>query len=254
MSTEPEDSVDSVLEEALRRDLPSADTEARLRRRLLGVGLAVGNGIATTSAAASGTAASSAAGAGAVAKVLGLSWGVKLGVAAAVAIPTVGLWLEDRSASEPSDARPAAVESALAAPRRLEKTSPPIPAANLAAPALVVSAAASSSSSVTDRAARSREAVSANGASAVVAGARRGEHPSQTDFAAAPDAPDAARRASTLADETRLLDSAFAALGARDGKRAAALIAEHESRYPQGLLKTERERAKIRLSELSRGE
>jgi hypothetical protein len=86
----------------------------------------------------------------------------------------------------------------------------------------------------------------------------RSEHnaarPSQGDFAA-PDAPARApQAASTLADETRLLDSAFAALTAGNRERAAQLIGEHEARYPQGLLTKERERAKLRLSELSRGE
>src|SRR5262245_29738567 len=41
ISIEPED---SLLEEAQRRDLPSADTEARLRRRLMAAGVVVGNG------------------------------------------------------------------------------------------------------------------------------------------------------------------------------------------------------------------
>ena len=98
MSTDPEA---SPFEEALRADLPSAETEARLRRRLLAAGLAVGNGIATTTAAAAGSA--SAASGGLVVNVVGLSWGIKLGFAAAVAIPTLGLLL-DEGAPAPSAA------------------------------------------------------------------------------------------------------------------------------------------------------
>src|SRR6267154_282941 len=101
MSIEPED---SSLEQALRGDLPSPDTQARLRRRLLAAGVAIGNGVATTTAAA-GTAASDTAATGLVAKIAGLSWGVKLGFAAVVAIPTVGLWLDghgERRAAEPA--------------------------------------------------------------------------------------------------------------------------------------------------------
>jgi TolA-binding protein len=78
--------------------------------------------------------------------------------------------------------------------------------------------------------------------------------PSQADFGA-PEVPAIAPRvASTLAEETRLLDGAFAALAAGDRGRASQLIQEHEARYPNGLLQKERERARLRLSELSRGE
>jgi hypothetical protein len=59
---------------------------------------------------------------------------------------------------------------------------------------------------------------------------------------------------STLAEETRLLDGAFAALAAGKLERARALVSEHETRFPAGLLLKERERAKTRLSELARGE
>ena len=69
MSIEPED---SSLEEALRADLPSRDTEMRLRRRLLAAGLAIGNGVATTTAAA-GTAVSGTAASGLMTKIVKLS-------------------------------------------------------------------------------------------------------------------------------------------------------------------------------------
>jgi hypothetical protein len=57
-----------------------------------------------------------------------------------------------------------------------------------------------------------------------------------------------------LAEETRVLDAAFAALAAGNRSQAAALLQEHERRFPAGLLQKERERAKARLTEMSRGE
>ncbi len=78
--------------------------------------------------------------------------------------------------------------------------------------------------------------------------------PSQSDFAPPEPPARAPQVGSTLADETRILDAAFAALARGDRAQAGALIGEHEARYPAGLLQKERERAKARLSELSRGE
>jgi hypothetical protein len=78
--------------------------------------------------------------------------------------------------------------------------------------------------------------------------------PSQGDFAATEPPARAPQLGSTLAEETRLLDGAFAELGAGHRQRAAELIHEHEARFPAGLLLQERERAKLRLSEMSRGE
>lgn len=240
---------DSALEEALRNDLPSADTERRLRVRLLAAGVAVGNGIATTTAAAgtAGSVAGGAAATGLLGKALGVSWGIKLGLAAAITIPSVGLWLERGSAVTP-------------APRAVQQATP---AAQPAPAAPVVEAAAvgptvdpepaspePSPERVAPRGARPASAAEPPGALTTPNAA----HPSQSDFATL-DAPSRAREVgSTLADETRLLDAAFAAIGARDSARAAQLIQEHEARYPTGLLKKERERAKLKLSELSRGE
>jgi hypothetical protein len=242
MSIEPED---SLLEEALRGDLPSANTETRLRRRLLAAGLAVGNGIATTTAAA-GTAGTSAATTGLLAKVAGLSWGLKLGLAAAVTIPTVGLILDGHAERRAAVQAPARVVVPAAPARRASEpvtiTAPDAPAAQVVAeqePERAVGKAAKQA--VQDVAAPPPVVVSA-------------ARPSQGDFAGADSPTRAPQVASTLADETRLLDAAFAALAAGNQKRAAELIGEHEARYPQGLLTKERERAKARLSELSRGE
>jgi len=241
MSIEPEE---SVLEDALRRDLPSADAEARLRRRLLAAGVVVSNGIATTTAAASGAAATSASATGVLAKALGVSWGIKLGLTAAVAIPTLGLWLDDRGAAPQDPAPPPAVVLATATEPK------PAPVAPAPALPLVPGAAAEPAIAVASERPLERRARPVVEAPEAVALPPR---PSQSDFgavaaAASPHAP------STLGDETRLLDAAFAALSAGSLARAAVLIAEHEARYPRGLLAQERERAKTRLSELSRGE
>jgi hypothetical protein len=243
MSHDPED---SLLEEALRNDLPSRDTETRLRRRLLAAGVAVGNGIATTTAAA-GTAASGAAATGFGAKVAGLSWGIKLGFAAVVAIPTVGLWLDGRGERRPP------APPALAAPARAPQPQPPSIAEQPKpqAPLANVEASPAAERGATKAVKAGAEAAAAAAPGDVSVGVA---HPSQADFGAPEPPARTPQVASTLADETRLLDAAFAALAAGERARASQLIAEHEARYPNGLLQRERERAKTRLSEMSRGE
>jgi hypothetical protein len=238
MSIEPED----PLEEALRGDLPTPDAEARVRRRLLAAGVAVGNGVAAGTAAAAGTST-----AGVATTASGLSWGLKLGVVAFVTIPTVGLWLDQRSTPTPLEqARPAAP-----AEQALPAATPEVVAHGEANQPMA--APPSEPPTVGPRPSRSAKAPAPDGARsreepAGLAG------PSQADFAA-PEAPARAPQAgSTLAEETRLLDGAFAALSASNLARAATLLREHETRYPDGLLAKERERAKTRLSELSRGE
>jgi len=236
MSTESED----VLEEALRGDLPTSDTEARVRRRLLAAGIAVGNGVASTTAAAAGAGATAA-------KMAGLSWGLKLGLAAVVAIPTVGLLLDNR------EERSGRVEAPSVATGR-----PSNAPANEAAPAPPAPAAAVSA---TEPAARTLERTPARAAKAPVSDAvptsnvpAMPARPSQADFTAAEPATPPPHVSSSLAEETRLLDNAFAELTTGNLARAAVLIREHEARFPAGLLQKERERAKARLSELSRGE
>lgn len=248
MSTDPED----ALEQALRADLPSPDTEARLRRRLLAAGVAVGNGIATTTAAASGASTVSTTG-GLLAKVAGLSWGVKVGMAAAIAIPSVGLLLDPRAPTHTTSKAPVALA---AQPAAMTPTSAPKVAVALA-PTIeehVAQKEEAAPSTPAPRAARPVVEATAPLAAVVNTASADASRPSQGDFAAVQAPARAPQTPSTLAEETRLLDAAFAALSAGDRARAATLIAEHESRYPQGLLSRERLRAKTRLSELSRGD
>jgi hypothetical protein len=60
------------------------------------------------------------------------------------------------------------------------------------------------------------------------------------------------QRATTLREETALLDRALSALTAQDFAGAELLLNEHERRFPNGLLAQERERSRRRLAELRR--
>ena len=235
MSIEPGD----LLEEALRGDLPTPDAEARVRRRLLAAGVAVGNGVATTTAAGASAGAASV-----VVKTAGLSWGLKVGLAALVGIPTVGLWLDGRA---PQPAR-----SPVTTPARPREATPqPVVAA--ATPAAPPAATDAAPRPVERPQARPAKTPATEALTHVAATASTAP-PSQAEFAVSEQQLRAPQAPSTLAEETRLLDAAFAALTAGDRARAASLLQQHERRFPSGLLQKERERAKTRLTEMARGE
>ena len=239
MSMEPED----VLEEALRGDLPKPDAEARVRRRLLAAGIAVGNGVAATAAAG---ASGAGAGAASVAvKAAGLSWGLKVGIAALVGIPTVGLWLDD-------GAPPPASAPVIAPARPLEAN--PRPAAVEATPTVPRDPTAGATPAAAERPQTRPAKALPNEASASVAATPSPARPSQAAFTASEQLAQAPQVQSTLAEETRLLDAALAALTAGNRVHAASLLQEHQRRFPGGLLQKERERANTRLTEMSRGE
>jgi hypothetical protein len=237
------DSDDSPLEEALRSDLPPDETAARMRRRLIAAGIAVGNGMAATTAAA-GTAPGLLA--GAAAKVGALSWGVKVGFAAAITIPTLGL-IAERSqgpsapvapVQAPAQRAPQPVEDAPAAAPPRDDTPAPrddTPAASEAAP----------------RPHRAQPALELEPRAAEPVPPL--PRPSQLAFDGV-EVPSPSKATSTLAEETRILDAAFAELAAGNEQRAAELVQEHATRFPAGLLERERERARARLNEVSRGE
>jgi hypothetical protein len=240
MSTDPEE---SSLEQALRADLPSEETAARLRRRLLAAGVALGGTAAATTAAAGGAAGNAAAASGgASGATWGLaSWSAKLGLAAAVAIPAVGL-LAERTLREPTvTTHPASARASA----RLERSArPPVhrsPPAPTEAPTAAVSA-------------RSAAPVLLGAKPEPAPAAAEPPRPSQSAFEGfeAPERPSAPP--STLAEETRLLDAAFVDLAAGRYEQAATLIGEHEARFPSGLLRRERERAKARLADGLRGQ
>lgn len=244
MSTEPEE---ALLEQALRRDLPSADAEARVRRRLLAAGVAIGNGMAVTAAAATNGATAAASSSGLLAKALGWSWGVKLGVAAAVTIPCVGLWIDRPST-------PLVVTTRAPAPRATEAW---VSGSTVATPAEARERTHDSASSKAPREPVVAKPLTTEASASPSVGAiepKRGSaSPSQRVFSMPEQGPQGSSLGSTLADETRLLDGAFLELAAGNRLGAAARVREHEQRYPAGLLLKERERAKAKLLELSRG-
>ena len=70
--------------------------------------------------------------------------------------------------------------------------------------------------------------------------------------AATPGPPPAAAALSTLGEETALMDAALSALRAQDLATAARYVRAHEQRFPNGLLRRERERARRTLLERGR--
>lgn len=237
---------DSRFEQALKGDLPSPDEQARLRKRLLAAGLSVGSGLAATSTAS----AQVGFGATVMAKVAALSWPMTLVLGAAVATPLVALpvWLSpsktNRAALAPAPVRGAAPAVPSGAPALSEPERAVVPSADSGAnsDAEVRSAQRAASSGV----------VSAVHAPEPIPGASSAL-PAVAAFPV-PRSADSGARASTLAAETELLDRAFAALAAGQRANAAALIAEHQRRFPNGLLSQERERARARLEQNSKGE
>lgn len=248
---------DFMFVQALREDLPSSEQQERMRRRFLLAGVAAAS-LASTSAA---SASSASWGATLFAKVAGLSWPATLVLAAAVATPIAALpvWLSPARGPESrlrAPVVPASVVSRPSALMRTELASPPDRSA------LVEHAA---DPRERPRAVRQSETPAsrppARSASAAVAAtpvpALRAE---VAPFAAPPAAPpipkqpEAPQSASTLGAETQLLERAFSELAAGRDSAAAALIAQHERQFPNGLLRQERERARARLNQYPKGE
>jgi len=245
------DDDDSQWVAALRADLPTSAQQERVRRRLLAAGLAVGAEVATTSAAA--TASQTSVAASAAAKFGALPWAAKIGLSFALTTTVLSAPLWVRSATKPTahamDTRPATPSAPAVAHRATTGAVAPV----VAEPTLPESNAAPALEA-TPIAAGPRSTDSA--ASAPTQEPKRdGTAPAVAAFAAESNGkPSSAQATSTLAEETRLLDRAFAALTAGDSETAAALIAEHERRFPDGLLRQERERARDRLNAGIKGE
>jgi hypothetical protein len=276
------------LVEALQQDGPSDRDAARLRARLAGIGIATGAGLAEGTAAASVPVAKAAASAGVGLSTRWASLALlpKMGIVAVVAAtavggPLVAVEIRGRAVAEPAKvaapvhdgARSAAdpaperavssngVEAKLAARTALAEPGAVTP---VKAPGML-------------RAEDARHAaVRAPRAGAGTPGEKKenagGERTPAADVAAAPvlasttttnvvasSAGATARfvenpssspppRASSLAEETALMDAAFAAVRVGDAATAEALVAEHARRFPQGLLWRERERARQQLA------
>lgn len=274
--------------DALRSDLPSAEQSARIKARLAALAAVTAVGLASGSAAASTGAAAAATKAGllasAVSRVGALSWGTKVGLAAAVSVSAAAgpvlLTNLDTGSREPMAAAsaPRAAQQRSSVPRsprtlparEADRTEPPASALPAEPPSSVEGSAAERPPS---RPARDRRP--ATRALAVpspdtawtattnvddgVPGAPVAAFATTDATNGASDAPaapvtlsEAPASATTLREETALIDRAFAAL--RDGRLevAAALVAAHQQRFPKGVLVRERERARAKLAELSR--
>lgn len=280
MNPEPEDINELV--EALRADLPSERDAARIRARLAGFGVAVGAGLTSAEALASlagAKAGASAASTGLVSQLGALSWGAKLGAAAAVSVSLVTVPIIVAGGSS----EPAPAASTPSRPVALRK---PAPASQLAtapvrAPELDAStgepqAPAATATSPERRPEQARVleraevAVGARSSDAarVAAASPLREEPATSAPALGDEAATSApalepraagtapvsvepvtARGSTLAEETRLIDAAFSALQSRDPTTAEGFVREHERRFPDGLLRRERERARALLLE-----
>ena len=226
------------LEAALREDLPNERDEARLRARLTGLGLGVG--VTLTSATAAALAGSkSTAPAGLWGFLGSLPLGAKVGIATVVTASAVAgpvYYTESQAPVAAVPAKQAATQPvARATAQRAEE------------PVLEASAPESLPASPgVSPPAPSPELVEAQLPRAVPAerAALRTNAAPLRDTAPLP-----AAAAATLGEETRLIDAALSALRRGDRATATEFIRQHEQRFPDGLLRRERERARAALIE-----
>jgi hypothetical protein len=224
------------LEAALRDDLPNERDEARLRARLTGLGLGIG--VTLTSATAAALAGSkSSAPAGIWGFLSSLPLGAKVGIATvATASAVVGPVYYTKS-----DAPVAPVPAKQTATRPVAQATAQRAAKPVFAAPPVESVPAPGASPPTP----SPELVEAELPRAVPAerAAVRANAPQLRDTPPLPPA------AATLGEETQLIDAALSALRRGDREKATEFIREHEQRFPDGLLRRERERARAALIE-----
>lgn len=244
----PEPDIDSLID-ALRSDLPQGERAARLRARLAAAGIVAGGVVAAPGTAAGTSAAAAGAKASVVSKSLFTLGGSKLGVAAAVVTAAVSVPVASYvvlDAREPSHSIPAPATGAPAAQRdqASEAARPNEPVVPQAAPVEPVTAAEP----------RARvNATSASPRTAPVAAT-----PSRDERSAPAAAPSVAAfpaigersSQSTLREETELMDRALSALRAGETTRARELLGAHATRFPNGALVRERERALVRSKDL----
>lgn len=242
-SDNPLDPPVDALIDALRADLPSSRDEARVRARLAATGLAMGL-VLTKAAGASGlTATHALAGASVSARLAALPWVAKLGAITAVSLTAVAtpLWVaqsaDTSSANISSSASraPAVPRTARTAQRRpLAPAAPPAPAA-------VAADARPEAPSPSTPAAPLQRASSSVSRLPTAAEAMAQPQPAAGEATATLASP------SSLGEEARLMDAAFAALRSGERHSALGLVAEHARRFPHGLLRRERERAAEKL-------
>jgi hypothetical protein len=235
--TSRNDEFDALID-ALRSDLPSASDERRVSRRLVAAGVVVATGVVMADTAAAAPVASSSLGLGLIQKLGALPWAAKMGlagVAGAVAVPAT-VYLTSTSPPDPlgpTTARSPVVERSPEKPL----VEPP------KAPALAKSLPDERSTDG-ERTAPSIEMPSAPRRS-VPAGAPK----PPGALRALPVEPPASESAeSSLLEETELVERALYALKLGDHEGARRALELHASRFPNGLLARERERALARVS------
>lgn len=254
-----------ALEEALRSDLPDERQAARLRARFAALTVA-GAAMAASSSAAASTLGAKAAGAGwfasATARVAALSWGAKVGLATAVSASVAApAWILT-SHAEPSRDTVAVVATPKA--KRAAKTNVPSERRAVGAPSAPVVETSGAREETSDE--PSASAVAPTGprrveprraAPAVAIAPAAAPAPEAAAVSTAAAAPtlavaDGFQSVTTLREETALVDQALAALRAGDLALARDRVQEHERRFPNGLLRRERERARAKLEETLR--
>ena len=267
-----DDDEDSVFEQALRADLPTASQQDRMRKRILAAGVAAGTALGSAHVTA---AAQTGLGVSALSKLSALSWPAKLGLTAALAAPVLALPLLQSSKSSGANVSQvrAGVAPAVAQTGRTVGVMPPHGPPLASSPAALP--ATGSEPPLANPAARASRVSTGNRVWAAAPSASPSPVGMNDVSAAQPAvaafdsvAPEAAAgerappatasstlaTSSTLAAETQLLDRAFSALAAGDRTTAAMLVAEHARRFPNGLLRQERERARVRLAQDPKGE
>jgi hypothetical protein len=228
------------LEAALRDDLPNERDEARLRARLTGLGLGVG--VTLTSATAAALAGSnSAAPAGLWGFLSSLPLGAKVGIATVVTASAVAGPVYYTKSQAPVAAVPAkqAAAQPVAPVARATAQRAANPALEASAPdSIPAPPSVSPPAPSPELEAQRPRAVTTERA------ALRANPPQLRDTAPLPPA-----AAATLGEETRLIDAALSALRRGDRATATEFIRQHEQRFPDGLLRRERERARAALIE-----
>jgi len=267
---------ESIFERALRADLPAISEQNRLRQRILAAGVAAGTALGSTSVAA---ATQASVGASALSKLSALSWPAKLCVAATLAAPVAALPLvyapvqgaaivsqvrssavsvrarsATKAALSPGNLQLLAAPEAAPVPPPAEREPQPAQARVAARPSVLAAGTLPPSANPNPSPPANGVVAAAEPAAAepAAAGPAVAAFDSPAHAASASEAE--LGSASTLAAETQLLDRAFAALAAGDRGTATALVAEHTRRFPNGLLRQERERARSRLAHDPKGE
>lgn len=272
----PDDLSSDPFVDALREDFPSAAAEARVRSRLAALGVVAAGVLATKSALGAGLAGKGTLGkagllAEAFARFGGLSLGAKAGVATVAGALAAGgpIWIAShvespepaippasKAVSAPARPQaPRAPESREVTPRAIETSEPeassegsaafesergPVREARprLAQPRKLAQRPAPSGAS------RELPADTARDQDQEPA---RGE-PAEAGTNAAGSALKSSSLRTRLSEETALMDAAFAALSRGDRATAQRFVHEHARRFPNGELRSERERAEALLA------